>query len=40
MFLAMMCGTWAHRIHKSYDGVSEKLGGYLLRVTLHRVALF
>ena len=32
----MMCGTWAHRIHKFSDGVPEKLGGYLLRVTLLR----
>ncbi len=29
-----MCETWVHRIHKFSDNVSEKLGGYLLRVTL------
>ena len=31
--LAMMCENWVHRIHKFSDSVSEKLGGYLLRVT-------
>jgi hypothetical protein len=34
MLLAMMCENWVHRIHKFSDNDSEKLGGYLLRVTL------
>jgi len=33
MLLTMMCEIWVHRIHKFSNGVPEKLGGYLLRVT-------